>query len=66
MSILHILVSPRAEGCPRLALDLIDQERHQAGDQSFAAFLVDQPDDLSPEFRRRCRSVHVLGSVVDS
>ena len=60
MSTLHVLYAPRAEGCPRLALDLIDQERAQSGDKSHVAFLVGEPADLTAEFESRCESTHVL------
>ena len=57
---LHILFSPKAEGCPRLALDLIDQERLQTGQQASVAFLTPLPDDLVNEFSSRCLAVHYL------
>lgn len=58
---LHILFSPKAEGCPRLALDLIDQERLQTGQRASVAFLTAEPDDLLSEFEARCAGVYHLG-----
>lgn len=57
---LHILFSPKAEGCPRLALDLIDQERLQTGQRASVAFLTAEPDDLLSEFEARCNGVYHL------
>ncbi|MBK1620627.1 hypothetical protein CKO42_19780 [Lamprobacter modestohalophilus] len=58
---LHILFSPKAEGCPRLALDLIHQERLQTGQRPSVAFLTVEPDDLLSEFEARCAGVYHLG-----
>jgi glycosyltransferase involved in cell wall biosynthesis len=60
-SLLHVLYSPRVEGCPRLALDLIDQERLQTGQRASVAFLTAEPDDLLSEFEARCAGVYHLG-----
>lgn len=61
MAFLHVLFAPRAEGCPRLALDLIRQENAQRGEQSSVAFLVEEPRDLLKDFQECCRSIHHLG-----
>ncbi|MCH8168839.1 MAG: glycosyltransferase [Proteobacteria bacterium] len=58
---LHVLFSPRAEGCPRLALDLLAQEERQLGRKGHVAFLVGQPDDLAAEFAAAAASRHLLG-----
>jgi glycosyltransferase involved in cell wall biosynthesis len=59
--ILHVLYSPRAEGCPRLALDLIRQQWRQSGWEAVVSFLVAQPDHLLDEFCACSRALHVLG-----
>lgn len=51
VGILHVLFSPRAEGCPRLAFELIAQERQQRGRAGGAAFCELAPPTLLPEFR---------------
>lgn len=58
---LHVLYSPRAEGCPRLALALIEQEWRQSGTRASVAFLMDAPADLTGEFKAACADVEVLG-----
>lgn len=47
--ILHALYSLRAEGCPRLAYDMLDQELQQRGRQGSVAIL-DPQDDLRADF----------------
>ena len=47
---LHVLHSPRAEGCPRLALELIRQERKQQARVGGVAFCELEPPALIPEF----------------
>jgi glycosyltransferase involved in cell wall biosynthesis len=59
--ILHILFCPRAEGCPRLALDLLRQEQAQLGRKGLVAFLVPEPADLYEEFRLAAEGIHWLG-----
>ena len=56
----HVLFSPRAEGCPRLALDLIDQEMLNRGSLADVAFCVSLPDDLLHTFRDRVGRVGFL------
>lgn len=58
---LHVLFSPRAEGCPRLALDLIAREREETNRRSLVAFCVQDPPDLLEQFRASAQSVHDLG-----
>lgn len=48
--ILHVLFSPRAEGCPRLALELLKQEKMQRKRVGAVAFCVNDPPDLLPQF----------------
>lgn len=59
-ALLHVLFSPRAEGCPRLALDFIAQEREQLGTHSAVAFCVSEPPDLTDKFRSLAGSVQFL------
>lgn len=59
--LLHVLFSPRAEGCPRLALDLIRQEQLQMGRRASVAFCVRQPGDFLGEFRSVSEGVYDLG-----
>lgn len=59
--ILHLLYSPRAEGCPRLALELLVQERAQDGSQGEVAFCEAAPADLMERFRQSASACHFLG-----
>lgn len=58
--ILHLLYSPRAEGCPRLALELLAQEKSQLGSKGEVAFCEESPGDLLPSFRERAGACHFL------
>lgn len=58
--LLHLLFSPRAEGCPRLALELMAQERAQLHSDPEAAFCESQPGDLLGDFSRRAEASHFL------
>ena len=57
---LHVLYSPKAEGCPRLALDLIKQERQQTGREGSVAFCTMNPGTLLPAFGEQGTAVHRL------
>lgn len=59
--ILHFLYSPKAEGCPRLALQLLRMEEEQLGRQGLVTFCVPEPTDLVQDFRHNARSVDVVG-----
>ncbi len=57
---LHVLFSPKAEGCPRLALELLRQEREQSGRSGTVAFCSMEPSDLLPEFQELGQPIHHL------
>lgn len=57
--ILHALYSLRAEGCPRLAYDLLDQEMKQTGRRGFVT-LLDPQDDLRRDYDQLGIPVHQL------
>lgn len=57
--ILHALYSLRAEGCPRLAYDLLTQGIHQDGQQGSVTVLEHQPD-LQEEFQKLQIPIHQL------
>jgi glycosyltransferase involved in cell wall biosynthesis len=59
-SYLHILFSPRAEGCPRLALDMLKQEQLYEGTVGSVAFLSDTPADLLQDFENLASEVLFL------
>jgi glycosyltransferase involved in cell wall biosynthesis len=50
--ILHALYSLRAEGCPRLALDLLQEETAQTGRRGSVAIASDEHADLLAETQR--------------
>lgn len=59
--ILHVLQSFRAEGCPRLALALLEEERRQTGRVGGAVAFGDLPDDLISAFERAGYPTATLG-----
>ena len=50
--LLHVLFSLRAEGCPRLALALLQEEIEQTGRRGAVAFATDDKTDLEAEFQK--------------
>jgi glycosyltransferase involved in cell wall biosynthesis len=59
-SLLHVLVSLRAEGTPRLALELLREEKRQTGSVGHVAFLHAHLRDLEPRFSELGVILHEL------
>src|SRR5262249_5100753 len=59
-SILHVLISLRAEGTPRLALELLREEKKQTGSVGQVAFLHPELRDLEPRFNELNVPLHEL------
>jgi glycosyltransferase involved in cell wall biosynthesis len=59
--VLHVLQSFRAEGCPRLALALLEADRRRTGRTGAAAAITDEFDELRPVFEAAGFPTAVLG-----
>jgi glycosyltransferase involved in cell wall biosynthesis len=59
-SLLHVLISLRAEGTPRLALELLREEKKQTGKVGHVAFLHTDLRDLEPRFNELNVPLHEL------